>query len=86
MTKKFSPTNNLCPGLPLIMGNDARMLHLREGTSSIGYVLVLVPGTFPYLNLCPYTYISFSKNIVPHTGTHIGYWYRTRTASKQHRL
>jgi hypothetical protein len=60
MTKKISPTDNLCPGQHLIMGNDARMLHLREGTA-IEYVLVLVPDTYPYLNLCLYTYISFSK-------------------------
>jgi hypothetical protein len=46
---------------------DARIFHLRKNTIT-GYVPVSVPGTYPYLNLGSYTFISFSNNIVIPTG------------------
>jgi hypothetical protein len=49
-----------------IVRYDARVLYLRESIS-IGYILVLVPGTYLYLNLCSDIYISFFQNDVPHT-------------------
>jgi hypothetical protein len=47
---------------------DTRILHLKKSTD-IKYVLISVPGTYTYLNLCSYTYISLSKNAVSHTHT-----------------
>jgi hypothetical protein len=58
----------------IVLSYDARILHLRESTD-IGYVPESVLSTHLYLNLCSYTYISFSKNVVPYTDIHIGYLY-----------
>jgi hypothetical protein len=47
---------------------DARVFYLRESIGP-GNISVSVSGTYPYLNLCSYIYISFFKNVVPRTGT-----------------